>query len=78
MTTRLHRTVATLAVLAAVATGCSRGGSSSTDDAAAPPGQASTAGGEHPVQFVGAGKVRLFGILSLPTTRSGRASPPPS
>ncbi|HEX2043949.1 MAG TPA: alpha/beta fold hydrolase, partial [Acidimicrobiales bacterium] len=70
-----HRRVAVLALLALLAVGCSSGGGDSgSDDALAPPGEP-TAAAERPVQFVGAGKVRLFGTFTMPETRAGESVP---
>lgn len=70
---RQHRRVAALAFLALVAVGCSSGDSSS-DDALGPP-QGATALSERPVQFVGAGKVRLFGTFTMPENKAGEGVP---
>ena len=72
---RQHRRVAALALLALAAVGCSGGGEdSSSDDALAPP-QGATAASERPVQFTGAGKVKLFGTFTMPETKAGESVP---
>ena len=79
MTKRSVRRFSALAVLTAlalVATACSDGGSSGGgDDAAAPPGGTASAPGERPVQFVGAGRVKLFGTFTMPETNAGQSVP---
>ena len=73
--TRPVRWIATLGLSALVAVGCSGGGSSRNDDAAAPADGGSTAAGERPVQFVGAGRVRLFGTFTMPAAKGGESVP---
>ena len=63
--------LALFAVLALVAAGCSGGGDSTSDDATAPAVGTPTGPGDRPVQFDGAGKVKLFGTFSMPVTSSG-------
>ena len=73
--TRQHRWVAALVLVAVAAVGCSRGGGDSTsEDAIARPDDPTSAG-ERPVQFVGAGKVRLFGTFTMPETKAGETVP---
>ncbi len=75
MTSTLQqRRVAALALVALLAAGCSSGGGGTSDDAAARPDGAIEAG-ERPVQFVGAGKVRLFGTLTMPEAPAGESVP---
>ena len=73
---RQHRisAAAFLTVLALLAAACSDGGDTSSDEATAPVG-APTAAGERPVQFEGAGRVKLFGTFTMPATRSGGSVP---
>ncbi|MDQ4069204.1 MAG: alpha/beta hydrolase [Actinomycetota bacterium] len=75
MRNALLRRIATLAVLAVVAAGCSGGGSSREDDATALPDGGAPTPGERPVQFEGAGKVKLFGTFTMPETRPGESVP---
>lgn len=73
MTVRqLPRWAAVLALFSILALACSGGGGD--DDAAAPAGGAIAGPGERPVQFVGAGKARLFGTFTMPET-TGRTVP---
>lgn len=76
MTTRRSRWIPVFALLALLAVACSGGGSGGTsdDDAAAPVGGQSGPG-ERPVQFEGAGKVKLFGTFTMPATSSGGSVP---
>ena len=71
---RLPRWAAVLALFSLLALACSGGSSRGGDDAAAPADGAVAGPGERPVQFVGAGKVRLFGTFTMPETTS-RAVP---
>jgi len=54
---------------------CSSGGSGTTDEATGPPGGSVSAPGERPVQFEGAGKVKLFGTFAMPATEAGSSVP---
>ena len=73
---RQHRRVAALALFALLAVACSRGGGEATsDDAIARPDGAPAAAGERPVQFEGAGKVKLFGTFTMPATAAGENVP---
>ncbi|HEX2046967.1 MAG TPA: alpha/beta fold hydrolase [Acidimicrobiales bacterium] len=72
--TRQHRRVAALALLALIAVGCGGGGDATSEGATAPP-EGATAAGERPVQFEGAGKVKLFGTFTIPETRAGQSVP---
>ena len=60
-----------------MATACSGGGDGATpdDDATAPVAGAQVPANERPVQFEGAGKVKLFGTLSLPAMDAGGSVP---
>lgn len=72
---RRYPRAAALVLFALGAVACSGGGSSGTDDAISPaPGSVSTPG-ERPVQFQGAGKVKLFGTFTMPATTEGRGVP---
>jgi pimeloyl-ACP methyl ester carboxylesterase len=64
-----------VAAIALVAAGCSGGGGDATSDDALAPPQGATAAAERPVQFVGAGKVRLFGTFAMPETKAGESVP---
>ena len=66
---RFPRWAALLALFSVLALACSSGGSSGNDDDAAAEGGVA-APGERPVQFVGAGKVRLFGTFTMPETKA--------
>lgn len=68
------RRIAPLVLLAVVAVACSEGGSTD-DDAAAPAVGTPTAAGDRPVQFEGAGDVKLFGTFSVPATPAGESVP---
>ena len=70
--TRRRRSVLLPALLVVLAAACS-GGGGGNGDAAAPVGDAPA--GERPVQFVGAGKVRLFGTFTMPSTSAGQTVP---
>jgi pimeloyl-ACP methyl ester carboxylesterase len=75
-----HRRVAAtalLVLLALLAAGCSGGGGgdSTSEDATAPPAGGLTSPGERPVQFEGAGKVKLFGTFTMPATPTGGSVP---
>ncbi len=70
MSTRAPRWALVLALMALLAAGCAGGGTS--DDGAGPAGPVS---GERPLQFEGAGNVRLFGTLTMPATQAGGAVP---
>ena len=77
MSTRRSRWMPLFALLTVVATACSGGGGgdASQDDAAAPVG-GQTGRSERPVQFEGAGKVKLFGTFTTPATPAGGGSVP--
>lgn len=74
---RRRRTVALalFALLGLAAAGCSGGGGSTSEDATAPAVGTPTAPGDRPVQFEGAGEVKLFGTFSMPATSSGGSVP---
>jgi pimeloyl-ACP methyl ester carboxylesterase len=61
--------------MALVTVACGGGGGGSGDDAAAPAGGVRTTAGDRPLQFEGAGKVRLFGTLTMPATQAGAGVP---
>ncbi len=80
---RPPRWIPVVALLALVAAACGGGGDAgggggggaASDDAIAPVGAAQTTPGERPVQFEGAGKVKLFGTFTMPATQSGDSVP---
>ena len=76
MSTRRPRWIPVLALLTLLATACSGGGGgdASSEDATAPVG-GQTGPSERPVQFEGAGKVKLFGTLTMPALQSGGSVP---
>ncbi len=67
--------IAALVLFALGAAACSGGGSSGTDDALALPSGSASTPGERPVQFEGAGKVKLFGTFTMPATTGGKGVP---
>ena len=77
MTTRRRRWIPVFA-LAVVAAACGGGGGqgASDDDAIAPVAEAPTGPTERPLQFEGAGKVKLFGALTVPAASQSAASVP--
>ena len=76
MSIRRPRWIPVFAFLTVLATACDGGGGggASDDDAAAPVG-GQTGPSERPVQFEGAGKVKLFGTFTMPATPSGGSVP---
>lgn len=74
MRTRRARSLAVVAFLALVGTACG-GGGGAPDDGAAPPAGAPAAADERPLQFEGAGKVKLFGTLTMPAAEPGVSVP---
>lgn len=75
---RTLRLPALALVMLVVASACSGGGggaATTDDEAIAPAAGAQTPANERPVQFEGAGKVKLFGTLSMPTTDAGATVP---
>lgn len=80
MTTRQPRWIPIFALLALVAAACgsgrSGGGPGASDDAIAPVAGAQSGPSERPVQFEGAGKVKLFGTFTMPTAGHSAGSVP--
>lgn len=77
MSTRRSRWTLVFALLALTGVACSGGGvggGTSDDDAATPVG-GQTGPGERPLQFEGAGKVKLFGTFTMPAAASGGTVP---
>ena len=77
MSTRRSPWIPLFALLTVLATSCSGGGGgggASDEDATAPLG-GQTGRGERPVQFEGAGKVKLSGTLTMPAIQSGGSVP---
>jgi uncharacterized protein len=71
-----RRYVPILALVAMLAAACSGGGDATTDDEAiAPAAGQQVPANERPVQFDGAGKVKLFGTFSMPAATSGATVP---
>ena len=65
-----------LVMLSLLATACSGGGDTATnDDATDPVAGGETVQGERAVQFEGAGKVKLFGTMTVPATPAGASVP---
>jgi len=77
MPASLNRTrrLTAVALTALLAAACSGGGDSTTDDATAPARGEETPAGERPVQFEGAGKVKLFGTFAMPAAEPGASVP---
>ena len=79
MTTRQPRWIPVFALLALVAAACGGGGGeegAASDDAIAPVAGAQTGPSERPLQFEGAGKVKLFGTFTMPAASHSAASVP--
>jgi len=78
MSTRRRLSLPILTLLMLLGTACSGGGveeATNDDEAIAPVAGAQTPANERPVQFEGAGKVKLFGTLSMPATDAGATVP---
>jgi len=69
------RRLPALALIAVLAVACSGGGGSTTDDATAPAQGVETSADERPVQYEGAGKVKLYGTFAMPAAQPGASVP---
>lgn len=72
-----RRCTPVLVLVAMLAAACSGGGGDTTtdDEAVAPAAGQQVPANERPVQFDGAGKVKLFGTFSMPASESGASVP---
>jgi pimeloyl-ACP methyl ester carboxylesterase len=77
MSSRRSHWISVVAFLALLAAACSGGGGDANtgDEAIAPAAGQQVPANERPVQFDGAGKVKLFGTFSMPATESGATVP---